>query len=187
MKYLILVKHSLPEIVEDLPSREWLLSEEGRRRAQILSCKLHYYLPEVVISSEELKAIQTAEIVANELRLPMKIFENLHEHDRSKAAFLSEEGFESKVQEFFNNPDELVFGSETANQSHDRFSSAVYPVLNKYKSQNIVIVAHGTVISLFVSRLNHLPEFSLWEGLGLPSFVVLDRQSHTLIAKENIA
>jgi broad specificity phosphatase PhoE len=49
-----------------------------------------------------------------------------------------------------------------------------------------MIVAHGTVISLFVASLTGISAFSLWAELGLPSFVVVDMQSNTIIAKENI-
>ncbi len=185
-KYLILVKHSLPKISEDFPAREWLLSDEGKRRAQILAEGLRPYQPEVIISSVEPKAIQTAEVVAHSLKLPIKVVENLHEHDRSSTAYLSRNAFELSIQEFFDKADELVFGNETANQSHQRFAEAVSSVLKKYVNQTIVIVTHGTVISLFVSRLTGIPEYSLWSELGLPSFTVLDLHANTLITRENI-
>lgn len=38
---------------------------------------------------------------------------------------------------------------------------------------NIIIVAHGTVITLFVSRRAGLEPFPFWKRLALPSFVVL--------------
>jgi len=49
------------------------------------------------------------------------------------------------------------------------------------------VVSHGTVISLFVSRLTGQPGFGIWSGLGLPCFIVLDMQSKDLIAVENIS
>jgi len=52
--------------------------------------------------------------------------------------------------------------------------------------KTVVIVAHGTVISLFISRLIGSSDWLLWNELGLPSFVVIDLYSKTLIAKENI-
>jgi len=186
MKYLILVKHSLPSVIEDKPAREWNLSDEGRTRAQILAEKLAPYQPEVIISSVEPKAVQTAEIVAHFLGLQMHMVENLHEHDRSKTAYLARDAFESMVREFFDKPNELIFGSETANQAHQRFREAMDSVLHQHKNQTVVIVAHGTVISLFVSRLTGTPEFPLWKELGLPSFVVVDLHSKALIARENI-
>ncbi|SRR6266487_927755 len=186
MKYLILVKHSSPSVVEDKPAREWNLSDEGRARAQILTEKLKPYQPEVIISSIEPKAVQTAEIVAHFFGLQMQEYENLHEHDRSKTAYLARDAFEVMIQNFFDRPDELVFGNETANRSHQRFRDAIDSVLNQHKNQTVLIVAHGTVISLFVSRLTGISDFSLWKELGLPSFVVVDLHSMALITRENI-
>ena len=87
---------------------------------------------------------------------------------------------------FFEKPDIPVFGDETADQAHERFSGAVQSILSEYKTNKIAIVAHGTVISLFVSRLTGKSGFKIWSELGLPCFVVLDMQSKKLIALENI-
>jgi broad specificity phosphatase PhoE len=184
--YLILVKHSLPEVVESLPAREWKLSDEGRVRAQRLAKQLSRYQPEVIVSSVEPKAIETAEIVANSLRLVSHVMDGLHEHDRSKTPYLSSDEFKSTICEFFEKPDMLVFGSESANQSHERFYQAVHSVLNSQKDKTIIVVAHGTVISLFVSRLIGVSDFSLWSELGSPSFVLIGMQSNTFIVKENV-
>ena len=187
MKSLILVKHSLPQVVKNIPACEWHLSDEGSARAQLLAKRLAFYQPEVIVSSREPKAIETAEIIASSLKRPTQAVENLHEHDRSVAAYLTRNEFELAVQEFFNKPDKLVFGNETADQAHRRFSNAIDALLNEHPNQTIVIVSHGTVISLFVSRLTGTSDFLLWNELGLPSFVVLDMQSKILSAKENIS
>lgn len=186
MKYLILVKHSLPEIVKNVPASEWTLSKKGRALAQTLAEKLAHYQPEILISSIEPKALQTAEIIRNSLGLNLITVENLHEHDRRKTSYLSKHDFEASVQKFFNKPEKLVFGSETANQAHKRFRDAVFSVQKRFPNQTILIVSHGTVISLFVSRLLGIAEFLFWQELGLPAFVVLDIQSNTLITQENI-
>lgn len=187
MKYLILVKHSLPEIKKSLPAREWKLSEEGRLRAHLLAEKLWLYQPEVIVSSVEPKATETAEIIAREHKLKLQITDDLHEHDRSTISYLSKDEFEMAVRGFFMNPGLLVFGNETANEAHFRFSKAVDSTLNAHQNRTTVIVSHGTVISLFVSRLTGISGLYLWNELGLPSFVVLDMYSKTLIAQENIA
>lgn len=170
-QHLILVKHSLPEIVEELPASEWKLSENGRERAQRLAKRLNLYRPEVIVSSIEPKAKETAEIIAREHQLDFQIVGGLHEHDRSKASFLPKDGFRMAVREFFEKPDALVFGNETANQSYARFNQAVYFVLNLHKDKTIAIIAHGTVISLFVSRLAGISDFCF--GMNLVYHLLL--------------
>jgi len=185
-KYLILVKHSLPEIVENIPAREWKLSTVGRERAQWLAERLLDYQPEVIISSVEQKAIETSEFIAKRTGVPVYVVEGLHEHDRSDVPFLVNDQFQDAVQEFFNKPTELVFGNETADKAFERFNRTVLSLLSSHKERTVAIVAHGTVISLFVSRLIGVNDFLFWNELGLPSFVVVDMETNTLVKKENI-
>jgi broad specificity phosphatase PhoE len=59
--------------------------------------------------------------------------------------------------------------------------------VESHPNQNLAIVAHGTVISLFVSRLTNADPFLLWKRLGLPSFVVLSLPDSQIIAVENLS
>jgi broad specificity phosphatase PhoE len=185
-KPLILVKHSLPEIEPRRPARDWKLSYEGQQRAEQLAEDLRVYSPEVVFSSPEPKALETAQVIAGMHGRPVYVVDGLQEHERTHVPWLSSQEFESTIEEFFSQPDVLVFGDETANQAYERFSKTVFSLLEEYKDQDILIVAHGTVISLFISRLTGEQEFSLWKNLGLPSFVVLDLQSKRLVAIGNL-
>lgn len=188
MKQLILVKHSLPKIVEDVPAREWELSEKGRALAEILADRLRQYQPEIIISSNEPKARQTAEIISANLGgVAFRVENGLHEHDRNHSPFYSQETFQSLVREFFTKPDVLVFGDETANQALIRFRDSINAILPSHANKNLVVVSHGTVISLFVSWLTGMDGYLLWKELGLPSFVVLDVQSKSLLKTENIS
>jgi len=185
-KYLILVKHSLPEIVENVPAQKWELSNDGRVRAQRLAARLNRFQPEVIVSSVEPKAKETAKIIAAKHNLELQIVEGLHEHDRSKVGYLPKDEFQEAVHEFFEKPDILVFGSETADACHSRFQQAVHSIIDHNLDKTIVIVAHGTVISLFASRLTGISAQLLWNELALPSFVVIDVQAPAVIERENI-
>jgi broad specificity phosphatase PhoE len=186
-KYLILARHSVPEIKEDEPAHTWKLSEEGKSRAQELAEQLRPFEPEVLVCSNEPKAKETAEIVAYRLQLDVQIVPDLREHDRSNVPYLSHDAFQQSIRAFFQNPDQLVFGRETANQAHARFYHAVHAVLDGHRNKTIVLVTHGTVISLFVSRLTGSSELELWNLFGLPSFVAMDLHSNTLIVRNNIS
>jgi broad specificity phosphatase PhoE len=185
-KYLILVKHSVPEIEEDRPAHTWRLSKEGRSRADRLAEELKDFAPEVITSSHEQKASETAEIIAKQLKLDLRIVPGLREHDRSNVPYLPHDAFEASIRELFQRPEEHVFGTETASEAHARFYRTVHSLLNEYRDKTIVIVSHGTVISLFVSRLTGSTDFELWKRLGLPSFVALDMHSSNLIVRSTI-
>ena len=185
-KYLILVKHSLPEIEEDRPAPEWRLSQEGRLRAHKLAGLLEAFRPEVIVSSPESKAKETAEMISKRLQMEICVAQDLHEHDRSNVPYLSQAAFQTSMREFFQKPGELVFGSETADQAHVRFYQALHGILDEYRNRTVVVVTHGTVMSLFVSRLTGSSDFELWNRMGLPSYIAIDLHSNTLIVKENI-
>jgi broad specificity phosphatase PhoE len=181
LKNIILVKHSVPEIISTAPAKEWRLSQTGQIRCAALAEKLESFSPDVIFSSIEPKAIETAQIITEKLNKPFSIVDGLQEHDRANIGLLEKKEFESKVKEFFGKPESLVFGRETASQSLARFSKALSSIESEYPDKNIVVVAHGTVITLLVSKFNTVEAFAFWKKLDLPSFVVLSLPSHKLV------
>ncbi|MBN2004993.1 MAG: histidine phosphatase family protein [Anaerolineae bacterium] len=173
MKYLILVKHSLPEIIPSLPARHWRLSDVGRMRCKPLAEAIAAYKPDFFVSSAEPKAVETAQAVTQHLDCAFEVVEGLHEHERHHTAWESQEQFEARVAEFFWHPQAPVFGNETAAQAEARFSAALAGVLAEHPRKTLVVVAHGTVITLWVARATGVEPFSFWKRLGLPSLVVL--------------
>lgn len=181
MNHLILVRHSIPEVDPAIPSREWQLSETGKIRCKALAEHLAAYSPDVFISSTEPKAVETAKLASDYLKKPCSTFEGLHEHDRTGVGYANKVQFIEWVKAFFETPDKLIFGRETANQSFARFSEALAKVETRHPNQNIVVVSHGTVMSLFVSRFNPIDAFSFWQKLDMPALVVLSLPQYQLI------
>jgi broad specificity phosphatase PhoE len=171
---LIFFRHSLPMIDPTIPAHAWHLSKEGQQRCKLLARQLADFNPQRIVSSLEPKALETAQIVAETLGMPYESAVGLHEHVRSRVGHTSQEVFDASVRRFFEQPDQLVFGDETADQTHTRFTHAVDAIQERYPSQNpLVIVTHGTVISLFVARAYDIEPFALWKSLKLPCMVVL--------------
>lgn len=138
------------------------------------------YGPEIDVSSEEPKAEETAEIVAGRLGIGCSVYPGLHKHDRTGVPFLDDEEFGRAARTFFEKPDELVWGGETARQAGSRFEDAVRKVLDERKEEVVTVVAHGTVISLLIARYKDLDAYALWRSLGLPSFCVLSAEDFQL-------
>ena len=182
MHTLILIKHSKPEIKADVPAKLWNLSTEGRERATNLAKALARYSPQTIVSSDEPKAIQTAQIVADIHHIPHHVAQNLHEHDRSNV--LANDGqaqFEAKVAAFFDQPDELVYGLETATTALSRFSQALDETISRFPVDTLAVVTHGTVITLYVAKACGIDPFPFWKSLQLPSYVVLSMPTKRLV------
>ncbi len=171
---LILVKHSQVDVVAERPPRTWELSAEGRRRALVLADRLAGFRAVRVVSSVEPKAIETAEIIGQRLSLATITSPGLHEHERETAPFLGREAFAGAIAWLFDEPHRVVFGEESANTAADRFAAGVDSVTG---DGDDIIVTHGTVIALYVSRTAGVEPFPLWRSLGLPSYVVLSERA----------
>lgn len=174
VRQLILVRHSVPVQDGEVPASQWRLSEEGRRRCEALAAWLAEYEPAVVVSSVEPKAMETAQIVAGRLGIPWETMDDLHEHERPLPGLApSREAFEAQVIHLLQEPGELVFGAETGEEARERFAEAIEQVLDKHRAGNVAVVTHGTVMSLFVSRVAGVDPVRFWQGLGLPAVAVL--------------
>jgi broad specificity phosphatase PhoE len=175
MADLILVKHAMPQLEPDLPSRAWRLSDAGREGATLLAHRLVPYAPTVIAASEEPKATETAEIAAAHLGIVMTTHEGLHENDRTGLGWLGAAELDARIARFFAEPGTLVMGTETADQAHARFAATVDALSARHAMETIAVIAHGTVITLYVSRATGTEPFPFWKRLGLPSFVILSR------------
>lgn len=178
---LILVRHSEPEVLPNVPAREWRLSPEGRRRTAALAERLAPYAPGTIVSSVEPKAAETATILARALGMACETAKGLHEHDRSNVGWLSRERFEAAVTDFFGRPEELVLGRETAAQALARVERAVALALAKHPRGDLVIVTHGTVMTLLIAATNAIDAMAFWRGLELPDCAVLGLPERTLL------
>lgn len=179
--YLILVRHAEPTIDREAPARTWTLSAHGRDRARRLAAKLERFAPDVVVSSREPKARETAEILAGSLGVDALDWPGLEENDRTSLGFLSQREYDDLMERFFTRPAELILGRETAHMARARFGAAVLDLLRQCPQQTVVVVAHGAVMTLFVSEYHDVEPARFWKTLEMPSYVALARPSFDLL------
>ncbi|MDO4487509.1 MAG: histidine phosphatase family protein [Eubacteriales bacterium] len=148
---------------------DWPLSEEGRKQCEILKAE---FIPEImeganqgksfeVWSSPLKRAIETAEYLCLKNQVP-KINQNLKEMSAGEWEGLSFSEIRQKYPVQYklrrnNQGMELIPGAETNEQGLNRFSNAISEILNKSNAENIIIVAHATVIQLYMCQLNNEP------------------------------
>ena len=186
MPNLILVRHSQSQPDPKIPSRLWSLTVEGQRHCEPLAELLIPYNLDVIVTSTEPKAIQTGELVAQRLEVSCRIMKNLHEHARETAPYFgTRKEFLEAVATFFARPAELVFGDETALEARDRFTEAVKSVIAAHPKENIAIVTHGTVLSLFASQHTGQESYSIWQNLGMPAVIAFSYPNIKLLAQVN--
>ena len=176
MSKLILVRHAAPATDACVAPNQWPLSDDGRQSCRALARVLAPYWPAALVSSREAKAAETAAFVARELGARYTTAAGLQEHARSSVGWLSQPEYETGIAALFARPDEAIFGDESADQAYERFRAAVTGVLDQHLDENVAIVTHGTVLTLFVAHGQPgLEPLAFWQGLGLPSVAVLSR------------
>jgi broad specificity phosphatase PhoE len=184
MRRLILVRHAAPAVQPAIPARDWPLSSEGRLQAERLAARLtSLYAPPVIFSSPERKAVETAGLIACALGLKVERVTDLREHDRTGAGYLSADAFAASIARFFACPEELVFGRESAVQAGARFAAAVRALSARTPDRDILLVTHGTVLTLYAVAVASVEPLPFWRGLGMPAAVVLSLPDHRLLQR----
>jgi broad specificity phosphatase PhoE len=182
VRKLILIRHSAVTPNPSLPSPKWHLSAGGRVRAHSLAAHIASYYPTRLITSEEPKAAETGQILADVLGKPFMTAPGLQEHNRKATLYFHNQAeFEAAVIRLFQYPEELVFGQETADQARLRFTRAIHTLLAQHPTDTLAIVTHGTVLTLFLCHHNpHLDPIPFWRNLKLPDLVVVSLPAMTV-------
>ena len=151
-------------------------------RCEWLARQLETQSLAILYSSPEAKARQTGEIVGRKLGVNSLVFEGLQENDRTGFRFFENEvEWKRRFKDFFQQPTQRLIGNESANEALARFSEAVFRIVSRHSGQNIGIVAHGTVISLFAAHHGDAAPFQIWDSLNpLPAFLALRLPGYTL-------
>jgi broad specificity phosphatase PhoE len=179
---LILVKHARPVIEPGGPPSTWRFSEAGRMAAGALAAKLARFTPARLVASPEPKALATAQAIGAVLSLPVATDPGLVEHRADSVPFLEEDRFLALVERMFAAPDRLVMGEETGKAARARFAAAMTRISG---DGTRVIVAHGRVITLWLSHRLGLEPMPFWRSLGLASAAVLSEDGERLEAIES--
>lgn len=136
------------------------LSDLGRQQAERLRDRLMTtgeLAPDVLISSNFARAIETAEVIAPAFGdLPMEIIAGFGEHDPGPD--IDGMTFADYVEKF-GTPDwldphvEIFPGGETIATFHDRVIATVELVIDSYRGCTVVVSCHGGVIDAVFRHL----------------------------------
>lgn len=148
------ITHPQVKIDPGVPVPQWGLSETGEARVRAAARSEWARQLRRIVSSDETKAIQTAEILAAAAELTIEIVPGMHENDRSATGFLPPAEFEKAADWFFAHPEESFRGWERAIDAQARIVSAVEAILDDHDpTAPIAFVGHGGVGTLLKCHL----------------------------------
>lgn len=139
----------------DVP--KWGLNDIGKQRVALLVQNL----PRAetlgrniaIVSSNEVKAMETAGPIAEHLNCNLVIDPLMGENDRRATGFLEPEEFELVANQFFANPNVNMMGWESASDAQQRVVERFKVHLIDNPDYDIIFVGHGAVGTLLYCHL----------------------------------
>lgn len=135
------------------------IEEAGFRQAKLVAKRLKLYDIQALYSSNLIRAIQTAEIIGEELSLTNRIEEAFQEISFGELTGLSDEEIKDKYSEFLKERGKAIEdlpcpGGETGQDVYNRAFPVIERIIKEAKEngiENIAIVTHGGVIRTMVA------------------------------------
>jgi broad specificity phosphatase PhoE len=154
VSYALYVTH--PQVVQDpaVPVPRWRLSPRGRERAERFANHALARAARRIISSNETKALELAQVLAAVSGAPIEAGDKYGENDRSSTGFVPAERFEHLADAFFAAPGESVEGWERAIDAQARIVAAFEAALSRHDpAVPVVFAGHGAVGTLLKCHL----------------------------------
>ena len=125
------------------------LTSAGRDQARALGERLHAERVAGIVTSDLARAVQTAELVARVLDLPVRVREGLQEFPPGDYWGLPYDHafFDEMAQGWLAGDLGVgVPGGETGRQTADRVLAVLDAVADQYRGETVLVVSHGGVI-----------------------------------------
>ncbi len=162
MTSLRYITHPQVAVQPDVPVTRWGLAPLGVERARAM-CR-QPWIPHVrrIVSSDEVKAVQTAEILGRHVGVDVEVRPGIGENDRSSTGFVPPARFEQLADRFFAAPDESVEGWERAVDAQSRIAAGLADLLTgreggEEAGGDVAVVGHGGVGTLWWCALAGRP------------------------------
>lgn len=165
-----------PEVYNPL----WQLNEVGTERAIELSKTKEIKDLDLIYSSGQTKAIQTMLYLAKDNHLKMHVDDDFTEITSITNKYI--EDFETALYELHTGVVERINDGETSIEARDRFNNALDRlVLNHPDANNIGIVSHGNILSVFSSQYIDKSSYEIHKTLKMPDVAIFDYDKKSFI------
>ncbi|MEX2237923.1 MAG: histidine phosphatase family protein [Dehalococcoidia bacterium] len=170
MALVYLVRHAESLVNAGTPPATWELTESGRAGAARLAELSEWKGLALVASSNEPKAMQTAEPIATRWRRPLEVDDRLREVERPWAETPGQ--LEEALGDYLRGGAQP--GWEPISEAANRFAAAIGEI-TAMTTGDIAVVSHGTVLSVYLSRVLGLRVRAAdWARIAMPDVCVVD-------------
>jgi len=157
----IFLRHASTKFNPNKPAYKWILKDEGIEQVSKLCDDNIFFEVDIIISSTEKKAIQTAHYIAKNQEKKIVTNSALNEFNRGEKAIETAEEYRQCVKSIFN--DIHIDGWETAENALKRFRDEIAKIDQEHTEKIILIVSHGIILSLYFGFLLTIDSSNLFE------------------------
>ncbi|MFV2088598.1 histidine phosphatase family protein [Micromonospora sp. LOL_021] len=170
---LLLIRHA--KTIQDpaVPAERWALDPEGIDQTRALAGDRDWNRLRHWYSSSELKAVATARALTDN---SIATDHGLVELRRGGWS----EKYDDLVRRLFQERHTAPApGWESANAALGRFDAALRAIAARHRGEDVVVVSHGLVISLWLAHLNSTGEvdYREWKSMPFPALFVISDET----------
>jgi len=147
------------------------LHEEGINQAHLVADRLLGNTWDLIVSSDLLRAKQTAHIIADKLGMAVNSYDaRLRELGRGKAEGTTED---ERIARWGADWRQLDMGYETSEEGMLRGSECLEELAHAYPGKSILVVSHGAILKNTLIKLKLVPESHAEELLDNTSVTIV--------------
>ncbi|MDH5401709.1 MAG: phosphoglycerate mutase family protein [Candidatus Heimdallarchaeota archaeon] len=166
---VIFLRHAEPLIDEGKSKDQWELTEKAIKDTKINATFPHLNRINLIYTSPEMKALQTATIISDQIKADLMISADLKEVDHQVTKFMTNE-------EYLNMKNRYFYGDYPGEKIHQAFYR-IYSFMSRIESlhpdKEILLVSHGTLLATLFGKMKELhPEkmYDSWKNLSFLSW-----------------
>ena len=176
------IRHSKVVFDPLIPIKNWRLTAEGIVLVKDLLKLQAIKNIDVIYSSLETKALETASIIAKGNGLLIKTDSKLDEVTSFSNKLFPD--FDKYAKDYWDEKVERWNNGETKREALDRFNKVIKEIVEteeKNKHSNVGIVTHGAILTLFTSQFYNTPQFDLQRKIKNPDIAVFDWEKQEFV------
>ena len=140
-----------------LRNEKIILSVEGEKRAEILSCVEELQNLDVVYTSNSVRTLQTAKYILEKQKLKVNIDERF---DERRVGLPNDDVVKNWFVVQYLDENFKTVGGESQLDVRNRFSEVIKEVLDNYKDKRICIFSHAYAITFYILKYCKLEHVS---------------------------
>lgn len=171
------------------------LNGRGRAQADSLAAPFAEIAPDIIFSSPLQRAVGTARGLRGTLSAPIRTVEGLREMDMGAydgVSFAEVRKRDPALMASWNSADVQMPGGERFSGVQERVSRTIVELVAQNRGKTLAIVAHGTLLQLFLMRLWQVPwqekmRLPILHNAGYAALQIADDGHVTLLCYDEVA